>query len=398
MHYKKHHKKSNPYIPVLIVFILIILVGVEIYLLFFQPPPTSLSQTHSSERTTEMTQSSTSLAKNTQQANMLTNEVQPTSEFAEELNQKLEDIQFIGSALIIHNGQIILQKGFGYANFSESKPNTSQSTFQIGSIQKAFTASLILQQVQAQKLSLDDTLDQFYPTVPESHKITIRQLLSMTSGLQQKNKPKKMMSDEAFVKFAISNATMGVYGKYKYEAVNYSILVGILEKITGISYRNLFTQIFIDRLNLSRTCFYNDFIKSSNRTYAYEKIDGKRFGSEIQDNPLTFDQEIGTGNVSMTVSDLYSFYADLFEGKIIDQQIIDELWTPDTENKYMGGLYNFPDHIKGHGNEAGFESNAMVSKDRQNAVILLSNQYPKDKSHSEIAETIFGLLKSNQSE
>lgn len=148
---------------------------------------------------------------------------------------------------------------------------------------------------------------------------------------------------------------------------------------------------------MSHTCFYNDFVKSSNRTYAYEKVDGKNFGSEISDNPLTFDQEIGTGNVGMTVGDLYLFYSDLFEGKIINQQIIDELWTPETETKYMGGLYNFPDHIKGHGNEAGFESNSMVSKDRQNVVILLSNQYPKDKSHSEIADTIFELLESDKS-
>lgn len=208
MHYKKHHKKSNPFIPALIILILIILVGVEIYLLFFQNPSKPVSQTNSSERTSETTKTSTSLTPNAQQAKDFNKEVQPNSDFANEINKKLEDSQFIGSALIIHNGEIILQKGFGYANFSESKPNTAQSTFQIGSIQKAFTASLILKQVQAKKLSLDDTLDRFYPTVPDSQKITIRQLLSMTSGLQQKIKPTIMMSDDDFVQFAISNATM----------------------------------------------------------------------------------------------------------------------------------------------------------------------------------------------
>lgn len=397
MHYKKHHKKRNSFIPAFIILVLILLVMVECYLLFYQNQPDSSSQTNSSE-TSMMTESSPSNTQDIEQTKNFNQEVQPSSDFAEELNQKLEDIQFTGTALIIHNGQIILQKGFGYANVSESRPNTYDATFQIGSIQKAFTASLILKQVQARKLSLDDTLDQFYPTIPDSQKITIRQLLSMTSGLEQKVKPTILMTDDDFIQFSIANATMGVYGKYKYEGVNYSILVGILEQVTGQSYRTLFTQTFIQGLNLSHTCFYDDFIHSSNRTYAYKPASGKDFGTQINDNPLTFDQEVGTGNVGMTVGDLYLFYSDLFEGKIIDQQIMEEVWTPETETKYMGGLYNFATHIKGHGNEAGFESNAMFSKDRKNAVILLSNQYPKNDSHSKLADSIFDLLESEQSE
>lgn len=395
MHYKKHHKKNNPWMPGLILFILIILIGLEAYLLLFQCSPTCAPKS-SGPTSDETTQSSSAPPKDKQLAETLNQEVQPITDFAEELNQKLEDNRFIGTALIIHNEQIILQKGFGYANFSKSRPNTYQSTYQIGSIQKAMTASLILQQIQASKLSLDDTLDRFYPTVQDSQKITILQLLSMTSGLRQTVKPKNMMTDDAFVQFAISNATMGVYGKYKYEAVNYSFLVGILEQLTGASYRTLFTRTFIQGLNLSHTDFYNDFVTSSNRTYAYKKVDGQD-SSLIDDDPLAFNQEVGTGNVGMTVGDLYLFYSNLFKGNIIDQKIIDELLTPETLTKYMGGLYNFSNYVKGHGTEAGFEANALFSKDRQNAVILLSNQYSKDSSHSKLACAIFNLLGPYQS-
>lgn len=392
MHHKKQHKKSSPYTPILIILMLMILVSVELYLLFFQNHSESDFSKTSSTTVEKTTESSTFNSKTDQQIQHLDQEVQPTTDFAHDINKKLEESQFIGSALIIHDGQVILQKGFGYANFSENRSNTYKSTFQIGSIQKAFTAALILQQVQAKKLSLDDTLDRFYPDIQNSQRITIRQLLAMTSGLQQKVKPTIIMTDDDFIQFAISNATMGVYGHYKYEAVNYSILVGILEQLTGASYRTLFNRTFIQGLNLTHTCFYNDFLKSSNRTYAYEKVDGKNFGSEIADDPLAFDQEVGTGNVGMTGGDLYLFYAALFEGKIVNQQMIDHLWTADTEEKYMGGLYNYSNYIKGHGVEAGFESNARVSKDRQNAVILLSNQKPKDTSQQALANSLFNLL------
>ncbi|MGX7264392.1 serine hydrolase domain-containing protein [Enterococcus crotali] len=370
---------------------LIILIGLEAYLLFFQNSSAHAPKS-SSETSTETIQSSSNLLNDKQQTARFDKEVQPTTDLAEELNKKLEDGQFIGTALIIHNGQVILQKGFGYANFSESQPNTYQSTYQIGSIQKAMTASLILQQVQANNLSLDDTLDRFYPSIQDSQKITIRQLLSMTSGLRQTEKPKIMMTDDDFIQFSIANATMGVYGQYKYEAVNYSILVGILEQLTNTSYRTLFNQTFVKGLNLSHTCFYNDFIKSSNRTYAYKKIGDQNFASEIKDDPLGFDQEVGTGNVGMTVGDLYLFYSNLLGGKIIDQKTIDAVWTPEIGSKYMGGLYSFENYIRGHGTEAGFESNARVSKDGQNAVILLSNQKPEDKTLQLLASSIFNSL------
>ncbi|WP_086444897.1 serine hydrolase domain-containing protein [Candidatus Enterococcus lemimoniae] len=395
MRHKKHHRKSSPWIPAIVMLILAILIGLETYLLFFHNNP--ISQQNPTRSTTETTRSPIALTKDADHAENFKQEVQPDSDFAKEFDQTLTDNQFVGTALIIHNGQIILQKGFGQANVAKNLPNTSQSNFQIGSIQKAMTAVLILQQVQAKKISLDDTLDKFYPNITDSFKITIRQLLSMCSGLYQKEQPTVAMSDDDFLRFSISNAAMGTYGKYKYEAVNYRILAGILEKLTNTSYRTLFEQTFIQQLHLSNTFFYDDFLSSLNRTYAYKKPDETGVASEINDNHLLFAQEVGTGNIGMTVGDLYLFYSNLLEGNIIDQKTIDKLWTPDTFKKYMGGLYNFPDYIKGHGSEAGFESTALISKNRQNVVLLLSNQSSKRTSHEELASSIFNLLGPYQS-
>lgn len=390
MHQNKHRKKSNLLIPTIVLFILIFLVGLEVYLLFFQNHTSPTKSTN--ESTSKTTQSSAILTKDAQQAENFNQEVRPDSDLAKGIDQKLTENQFVGSALIIHNGQIILQKGFGDANIAKKLPNTYQSNFQIGSIQKGMTAVLILQQVQAGKLSLDDTLDKFYPDIADSFKITIRQLLSMCSGLYQKEQPKVRMSDDEFLRFSISNAAMGIYGKYKYEAVNYRILAGILEKLTNISYRTLFEQTFIKNLQLRNTFFYDDFLNSLNRTYAYKKPDETGVTSEISDDPLLFDQEVGTGNIGMSVGDLYLFYSNLLEGTFIDQKTIDQLWTSDTLKKYMGGIYNYPNYIKGHGAEEGFESTAMISKDRKNAVILLSNQPSKGKNQGELASTSFNLL------
>lgn len=388
MHHGKHQKRNKRRRQFLFALFLASLISLEIYLLFFQ----QAQQQTLPQTSAQQTQTPQTLQTDVEQMENFNQEVQPNSDFASKINQKLIDGNFIGTALVIKDGQIILQKGFGHANSAKNIPNTSQSLFQLGSIQKAFTAAMILQQVQAKKITLDETLNRFYPTVPDSSKITIRQLLSMSSGLYQKEKPKEMMSDEGFIKFEIASAQMGTYGKYKYEPINYYLLVGILEQVTGTAYRTLFNQTFKQHLQLSHTEFYDDFLHSPNRTYSYEKTNNQDYGKPIEDNPLNFDQEVGTGSVGMTVGDLYLFYSRLLSGGIVDQQIVDSLWTPETQDKYMGGMYNYGNYIHGHGVQEGFETCSCVSKDRKNAVILFTNQYPKNANYNDLTKSIFRSL------
>ncbi|MBM7688852.1 hypothetical protein BCR24_04665 [Enterococcus ureilyticus] len=390
MHHKKQHKKNNPWIPAMVTILLFVLIGLEGHLLF-APHDTAPA---TKKETLETTQSAIDRTQDAQIASNFNQEVQPTSDLAQQINQQLEDNSFIGTALVVHDGQIILQKGFGYANFAKKQVNTPQSLFQIGSIQKALTASLILQQVQAGKLSLDETLDRFYPTIQESEKITIRQLLSMNSGLYQKEKPSLMMSDEAFLQFDIANAAMGTYGQFKYDAINYYILVGILEQLTGMSYQKSFNQTYIQKLQLFHTLSYNDFLHSKDRTVAYENVSGKDYGTEIADKPLVFKQEIGTGSIAMTTGDLYLFFSNFLSGNIIDKETVDSFWTSETLRKFAGGMYNYKNYIRAHGIEEGFEPNVYFSKDKQDAVILLTNQYPKNHSNTLLGKTIFDLLGS----
>lgn len=390
MRHTKHHKKNGAWTPVLVIILLVILLGAESYFLFFHNQPHDAPSNKTAQTTTSP--AALPLTHDAQQARNFNQEVLPTSEVAKRIDQKLTDDQFIGTALVIQKGQIVLQKGFGYANFEKKQPNTYHSLFQIGSIHKALTGTLVLQQVQAGTLSLDETLDRFYPSIQDSQKITIRQLLSMNSGLYQKIKPESMMSDDAFLQFEISNATMGTYGKFKYDAINFYLLVGILEKVTGRSYRSLFDQAYVSSLHLANTCFYDDFLSAMNRTYAYEKTSNQNYGTKIADKPVLFNQEVGTGSVGMTVGDLYLFFSHLLAGQIIDKKTSDAFWTPETLDNFAGGLYSYKNYIRAHGIQEGFEPNVYISKDRQDAVLLFTNQYPKNNSYTTLGKTLFDWL------
>lgn len=394
-HQKKHRKKSKKFLPYLIILLLIGLLAAESYLIIDNPKKLfdfTTKKNVEKKTETEQQKKERPLTTSANQIENFNQEVLPTSDLSNQINQKLQEGNFIGTALIVRDGTIILQKGYGYSNAQNETPNIYSSIYQIGSIQKGLTATLIAQQIQAGKLSLEDTVDNFYPTIPRSNQITIRQLLSMTSGLTQGTKPTINMSDDDFISFAISNAVMESYGKYKYDAMNYYLLVGILEQITGENYKTLFYNTYIKPLSLNDTMFYDDFVSATHRTYPYAGKDKKNYATEIQNTSLTFDQEVGTGSIGMTVGDLYWYYSSWMSGKLITSDIFNQIWVPTGDGSYMGGIYNFSDYFKGHGVEGGFEAVAYISKDSKNAVILFSNQSPKDSTYQNLGADIFKLI------
>jgi len=92
---------------------------------------------------------------------------------------------FDGSVLVAENGKVIYKNAFGMANREWNIPNTSDTKFMIGSISKPLTALLVLIEVQKGLISLDKTISDYLPNYSKKYgsKITIRQLLSHTSGL-----------------------------------------------------------------------------------------------------------------------------------------------------------------------------------------------------------------------
>ena len=91
----------------------------------------------------------------------------------------------MGSLIIAKDGNVLYTRAIGYGqiNGAKKKPLSAASRFAIASITKTYTAVMILQLVEEGKLKLTDTLDKFFPQVPNAQKITILQILSHRSGI-----------------------------------------------------------------------------------------------------------------------------------------------------------------------------------------------------------------------
>src|SRR5688500_15360040 len=91
----------------------------------------------------------------------------------------------MGSLTIAKDGKVLYTRAIGYSQLggSERKPATTVSRYRVGSITKTFTVAMIFQFVEEGKLKLSDTLDKFFPQIPNAGKITIEHMLLHRSGI-----------------------------------------------------------------------------------------------------------------------------------------------------------------------------------------------------------------------
>src|SRR6266536_6097386 len=95
----------------------------------------------------------------------------------------IEKNKAMGSLVIAKDGKVLYTRVIGYSQINPKKPLTAANRFRIASITKTFTAVMILQLVEEGKLKLTDTLNKFFPRVPNAQKITILHILSHRSGI-----------------------------------------------------------------------------------------------------------------------------------------------------------------------------------------------------------------------
>jgi len=91
--------------------------------------------------------------------------------------------RFMGSVAVSQNGKLIYTKSTGFADLdTKTKPNEN-TRYRIGSISKTFTTVLVLKAVEENKLTLDQTIEGYFPSIKNANKISIKQLLYHRSGI-----------------------------------------------------------------------------------------------------------------------------------------------------------------------------------------------------------------------
>src|SRR5258706_6198217 len=143
---------------------------------------------------------------------------------------------------VVKDGQIAYLHAYGNARLDPATPARSEMRYSIGSVSKQFTATAMLLLQEQGKLSLDDKVGRFVPGLTRANEVTIRQLLSHTSGYQDYWPQDYVMP--MMLKPVTAMAIIDVWGrkpldfepgtKWQYSNTNYVIAGVIVEKASGM--------------------------------------------------------------------------------------------------------------------------------------------------------------------
>jgi CubicO group peptidase (beta-lactamase class C family) len=232
----------------------------------------------------------------------------------ENINGWMKDGKLNGCvALIVRNGKIIYHKGFGYDDEEKTKPIRTDNIYRIASQTKAITSVAVMMLYEEGKFLLDDpiskyipefakqqVLDKFneadssYTTVPAKTEVTIRQLLTHTSGIAYS----QIGSKEANAIFAKTTITAGIGvakgkiladdmkklgkmplmhqpgEKFTY-GLNTDVLGYLVEIISGVPLDKFLRSRIFEPLGMKDTWFYLPADKQNRLVKLFEEIDGK---------------------------------------------------------------------------------------------------------------------------
>jgi len=242
---------------------------------------------------------------------------------------------FHGSVLVAKNGKILFTNEYGYANFRKKIKIDKNSTFQLASVSKQFTATAILILYEEGLLGLDDKVIKYYPEFPYDE-ITVRHLLNHTSGLPKyfwlaEHKWQKETPPE-------NSEVMDLIAEYKlplffspgrnfdYSNTGYFVLASIVEKISGDDFGNFIETNIFKPLAMNNSFVYR-FEKDSindNQLDGYRVYRGWR---HAKISGTVNDAVTGDKNVYSTTEDLFKWITGLNSGKIISKKSLDKMYT-----------------------------------------------------------------------
>ena len=141
-------------------------------------------------------------------------------------------------------------------------------------------------------------------------------------------------------------------------------------------------------MDLKQTAFYDQVKNSPHHAVSYQMSASDDYWKPLTESQTAIHNELGTGNISMSVLDLNTFFTKVLSGKMIPQKLLFTLWKPSpTGHPYRGGVYCGNDYVLAQGNINRFHSVAVFKRDLKDAVVMESN----DQSDKKIKLTALDL-------
>lgn len=284
------------------------------------------------------------------------------------------------SVAVIRDGKIIKAEGYGLANVELDVPATAETVYKIGSVSKQFIAAGILLLIQEKKVDLNDKISKFIGTPDAWKDITIRHLLTHTSGIVREAPafdPFKIQSDADVIKSAFPLPLRFSPGeRFEYSNTGYFILAEIISKAAQKSWAQYLDERLFTPLGMSSTRPTSASALVLKRSGGYVRVDNK-----LQ-NASDYLAVRPSGAFLSSIRDLAKWDAALYSNSILNQSTKDQMWSPVALNNGAAHQYGFGWYLETIGNHKavrhggslpGFRAEFLRFTTDRLSVIILAN-------------------------
>jgi D-alanyl-D-alanine carboxypeptidase len=298
------------------------------------------------------------------------------------------------SIAVVKEGQIAYLHAYGNARLDPETPAKPEMRYSIGSISKQFTAAAILLLQEQSKLSLDDKVGKFLPGLTRANEVTIRQLLSHTSGYQDywpqdyvmPNMLQPVRAEKILDTWARKPLDFEPGTKWQYSNTNYVIAGLIVEKASGKSLLQFLQEKIFVPLNMKSVADIDTAKLGDTDPTGYQRYAlGPPRPALMIGNGWLF----AAGELAMPVEDLAKWDISIINKKLMQTSSYHDFETEVLLKNGLGTNYGLGVGVQSelghrslsHGGEvSGFTSENVVFPDERIAVIVLTNLDATDAS------------------
>jgi CubicO group peptidase (beta-lactamase class C family) len=319
---------------------------------------------------------------------------------------------FSGVVLLAKGGRPIYHRAFGYQNFETKEKVDTASVFELASVSKQFTAMIVMQLKEEDKLNFDDPIEKYLGQLPYS-KITIRNLLNHTSGLPDYQAimdahwdKSKVADNDDIIEYLRKYHPPKLFEpgtQYEYSNTGYVLLGSIAELVSGVDFIELSRSRIFQPVGMNATDIRTLPEKTNMENFAWghiympEKSRYVRADSFPSSNyTIWLGNRKGPGRISSTSLDLLKWDQALYSEKIIKQKTLAEAFMPARLMNDSLSYYGFgwdiqisPNGkriVKHNGDNPGYKTQIIRHLDEDKTLIVLCNN-----AHKEF-EKLIGLL------
>lgn len=343
---------------------------------------------------------------------MLSQQTQNAIEESIEKHLYYHDVPGLVTGVMI-NGEMVFAKGFGCADQDRQKPMTPETVFHMASISKLFTATAVMQLQEKGIVNIDrpilEYLKDFQPTAPEFSKITIRHMLSHTSGLPDCDDyewEKARSDDKALHDYVMAQQGIELLHapeeRFFYSNIAYEILGELIQIQTGMCFEDYCKTHIMDPLGMKNSDFRKNRIPEHTLALPHVK-DDKKHVSISRIFPYNRAHS-PSSTLYSTVVELGYFSRGMMEilkGKredVLKDFTLKEMMSPQAgikKGERIGLGWFISDYsdtlFLGHeGNDIGFRTTFALIPEKQRAIFVLANL--QTASTRKVMRTIYDLL------